>query len=168
MNWEQGCLNGNKAVCNQDQQDQPDNRTLQHPVRKQERVCKHREESNLIFYGLILSTPLVFVFIEFHLCKSATEEQTNSPELSVLSEVQIVYHFLHCAQLITSGVACNGCPQYTTLISTAQRCVSLNNNEKIKFNLFAELFVGTWFRVNIYVSLDVCIELMKRSHLKNK
>lgn len=46
--------------------------------------------------------PIVFLFIDFHLCKSAREEQTNSPELSVLSEAQITYHSLHCAELIMS------------------------------------------------------------------
>lgn len=64
--------------------------------------------------------PLVFLFIDFHLCKSAAEEQTNSPELSVPSEAQITYHFLLCAKLIMSGVACNGCSEYTTLICTAR------------------------------------------------
>lgn len=78
--------------------------------------------------------PLVFLFIDFHLYKSATEEQTNLPVLSVLSEDPITCHLLHCAKLIMSGVACNGCSEYTTLISTMQRCVSLNHNEKIKFN----------------------------------
>lgn len=73
----------------------------------------------------------LFLFIDFHLCKSATEEQTNSPELSALSEAQITYHFLHCARLIMSEVACNGGPEYTTLISTAERCASLKRNEKI-------------------------------------
>lgn len=97
--------------------------------------------------------PPVFLSIDFHLCKSATQEQTNSPELSVLSEAQITYHFLHCAELIMSGVACNGCSEYTTLISTAERCASLGRNEKIKFNLSGELFVWARFLASIYVCI---------------
>lgn len=95
---------------------------------------------------------LVFLFIDFHLCKSATETRANSPELSVLSEAKITYHFLHCAELIMSGVACNGFSEYTTLISTTQRCVSLSHNEKIKFNLFGE-FVWAWSLASIYVGI---------------
>lgn len=85
--------------------------------------------------------PLVFLLIDFHLCKSVTSEQTNPPELSGPSQVRIAYHLLHCAKLIMSGVACNGCSENTALISTLQRRVSPNHNEKIKFNLFGELFV---------------------------
>lgn len=83
--------------------------------------------------------PLVFLVIDFHLCKSATSEQTNSAELSGPSEAWITYHLLHCAKLIMSGVACNGCSEYTTLISTVQRHASPSHNEKIKFYLFGEI-----------------------------
>ncbi len=47
--------------------------------------------------------PLIFLFIDFNLCKSATEEQTNSPELSPPSEAQITYHLLLSAKHTASG-----------------------------------------------------------------
>lgn len=72
--------------------------------------------------------PLVFLFIDFNLCKSAGGEQTNSPRLSVPSEALITYHVLGCAKLIImSGVACNGCVEYTTEISSVRCCLSHNN-----------------------------------------
>lgn len=92
-------------------------------------ACKYRGNWNWYFIARFYQ-PL-FLFIDFLLYKSATEEQTNSPELSVLSEGQITYHFLHCAKLIMSEVACSGGLENTTLISTAERRAGLNCNEKI-------------------------------------
>lgn len=112
-------------------------------------------------------TPL-FLVIDFHLCKSATSEQTNSAELSAPSEAWITYHLLHCAKLIMSGVACNGCSEYTTLISTVQRHASLDHNEKIKFNLFGELFVSTWFLAKIYVGALLWIVITENDNWKKK
>lgn len=92
-------------------------------------ACKYRGNWNWYFIARFYQ-PL-FLFIDFLLYKSATEEQTNSPELSVLSEGRITYHFLHCGKLIMSEVACNGGLENTTLISTAERRAGLNRNEKI-------------------------------------
>lgn len=112
----------------------------------------------LIFYSQILSTLLSSWSLTFICVNLPHRKQTNSPELSGPSEAQITYHLLHCAKLIMSRVACNGCSEYTTLISTVQRRASLNHNEKIKFNLFGELFVWAWFLANIYM-LEVCREM---------
>lgn len=92
-------------------------------------ACKYRGNWNWYFIAWFYQ-PL-FLFIDFLLYKSATEEQTNSPELSVLSEGRITYHFLHCGKLIMSEVACSGGLENTTLISTAERRAGLNRNEKI-------------------------------------
>lgn len=61
---------------------------------------------------------LIFLLGDFHLCKSATLEQTNLAELSGPSEAPLTYRWLHRAELTVSGVACNGGSGYITWIST--------------------------------------------------
>lgn len=61
---------------------------------------------------------LLFLLGDFHLCKSATQEQTNLVELSGPSEAPLTYRWLHHAELTVSGVAFNGGSGYITWIST--------------------------------------------------
>lgn len=57
---------------------------------------------------------LIFLLGDFHLCKSATQEQTNLAELSGPSEAPLTYGWLQRAELTVSGVACNGGSGYIT------------------------------------------------------
>lgn len=78
---------------------------------------------------------LIFLLSDFHLCKSATLEQTNSAELSGPSDEQIAYQWLRSAPLTVSGLdvmaAHNIQPEYPP------RRVAPSHNEKIKFRFFS-------------------------------
>lgn len=77
---------------------------------------------------------LIFLLSDFHLCKSATLEQTNSAELSGPSEAHKTYHWLPSAELPVSGLdvmaAQNIQPEYPPGPMGPSR------NEKIKSHFF--------------------------------